>query len=226
MKRIGAVLLVLTLTLLTSGERQPPTNAGPPPPGMVLVAAGPFWMGSNDKDADEDSRPLRQISLPAFYIDRTEVTNADFAKVFPDHGFAPGHGSDPVTHVTRAQAEAYLRTLGKRLPTSAEWEKAARGTDGRRYPWGNQYDSSRAHAGRALTHSTNSCALARMKPVGSFPLGASPYGCLDMAGNAWEWVADDYPSRPPRQIIRGGAYGYAERWLRTYAFAIEETGIT
>ncbi len=196
---------------------------------MVYVPPGPFWMGSNDTDADEDTKPMRQVKLGGFFIDRTEVTNAQYRRVFKNHTYPSGQDDMPVTHVTRADAEAYLRALGKRLPSSAEWEKAARGTDGRRYPWGNAYDASRAWVGKP-THqappSSNLCALVRFAKVGSYPTGASPYGCLDMIGNAWEWVADDYPSKPPRQVIRGGAYGYSERFLRTYAFALEETGIT
>lgn len=181
-------------------------------------------MGSDDAEADADVKPQRKQHVEAFYIDLTEVTNAEFKRVFSEHRYPEGEDDHPATGMTREQAEQYLSTLGKRLPSSAEWEKAARGTDGRRYPWGDKLETGRAHLGRP--HDSSGCAFNQRKPVGSLPDGASPYGCLDMAGNAWEWVADDLPGDPPLQIIRGGAFGYAERFSRTYAFAIEQRGVT
>ncbi|MBI3929823.1 MAG: SUMF1/EgtB/PvdO family nonheme iron enzyme [Armatimonadetes bacterium] len=214
-------LLLLGLADFPSPESDAARLEAGTPPGMVLVSAGEFWLGSNDPDAEDDVSPLKQVTLPAFYVDRTEVTNAQYRQVFPDHRFPAGQEQHPVTGVTRDEAEKYLKAVGKRLPTCAEWEKAARGTDGRRYPWGDELDPGRAHLGRPRQHET--CSFNQVKPVGSFPAGASPYGCLDMAGNAWEWVADDAPGG--LQIIRGGAFGYPERQCRVYAWALEQPGV-
>ena len=191
---------------------------------MLAVPAGEFWMGSDEADADPLVKPRRKIKLALFYIDRCEVTNQDYARFNPKFQFPEGQERHPVTHLTREQAQAYLKTLGKRLPTAAEWEKAARGPDGRRYPWGNDWDESKGHLGRGNLHKV--CGLGRLKPVGSYPQGASPYGCLDMCGNAWEWVSDDLPGTQKREMIKGGAYGYREHYCRSYAYATEDEGMT
>jgi formylglycine-generating enzyme required for sulfatase activity len=191
---------------------------------MVLVPAGAFIQGSDDADAEIAVKPAHKVTLPAFYIDRCEVTNQDYRKWKPDHSYPKGQDLCPATHQTREQAQQYLASLGKRLPSGAEWEKAARGTDGRRYPWGNQWDPSKGHLGQE--HLKQMCGVGRLKPVGSFPAGVSPYGCQDMCGNAWEWVSDNDPGPPVRPIIRGGAYGYKEFNCRTYAFTVEDEGGT
>jgi len=177
-----------------------------PPEGMVFVPAGWFTMGSDGPNADEDERPERSVFLPAFFIDKHEVTNRDWKRFRRNHTYPEGADDLPVTHVLKHEAEAYARSVGKRLPTGAEWEKAARGADGRIYPWGDEFE-----AGRCNVDTSDG-----LKPVGSYPAGASPYGCLDMAGNAWEWVAEDFRDRNAfglsvgvrRGIIRGGAHGY------------------
>ncbi len=216
------VVLALTVMLLAFLAWPRPTS--PLPPEMVFVPAGAFLSGSDDPDADPDVRPARQVTVPAFYIDRREVTHAEYRRFKPSHVIPAGAENFPITHLTRAEARAYLAAVGKRLPTSAEWEKAARGPDGRRYPWGNQWDPTRAHVGeRSDLRARGVCGLPRQVAVGSFPSGASPYGCLDMCGNAWEWVADDLHGL---ELIRGGAFGYAERHCRTYAFGVEGTGMT
>ena len=140
---------------------------------MVLVPAGEFGFGGDKQ----------RISLPAFYIDRTEVPNAEYAKFcratsrpLPE-GFAADRPDYPVVNVTIADARAFAGWAGKRLPNPAEWEKAARGADGRTFPWGNEHDPSRANVG---TH--------ELRPVKDFAGGASPFGALQMVGNVWEFV--------------------------------------
>jgi len=190
------------------------------PTGMVFIPAGDFVMGSNDGDSNEE--PVHTVYLDAFYIDRCPVTNAEYKKFVdatrhraPKHwknGRIPNGKEDhPVVNVSWDNASIYARWAGKRLPTEAEWEKAARGTDQRKYPWGNSLDGdlfSSSEAGRGDTTA-----------VGSYPGGASPYGVLDMAGNVWEWVADWYgsyssssqrnptgPSYGQHRVMRGGAW--------------------
>ncbi len=206
------------------------------PVGMVYIPGGTCLIGTNDTDADEDVKPQRKVIVPSFYMDRTEVTNDDYKKLIPTHTFPDGEGHLPVTNVTYAEAETYARLAGKRLPTDDEWEKAARGTDGRRYPWGNDWDpdrvSKRAHSSgsESLIAKKRSpqCAIgpSRVQPVSSVKGGDSPYGCVDMAGNAWEWVQGFYNNNPEQRILRGGAVGYAEGACRTYNRAIEGTGST
>jgi formylglycine-generating enzyme required for sulfatase activity len=199
---------------------------------MVYVPAGEFLMGSSDDDPDAapDEKPQHTVYLDAFWIDKTEVTNAQYRKCVEagaceeprcwddDRYSAP---DQPVVCVTREAAQAYAVWAGGRLPTEAQWEKAARGTDGRIYPWGDSaLDCTKANCGR--------CAEGPL-PVGSHPDGASPYGVLDMAGNVWEWVADwyaeDYYSRSPDRnpqgpdtgdhlVWRGGSFGSKERDVR------------
>jgi formylglycine-generating enzyme required for sulfatase activity len=165
-------------------------------------------------------QPVHTVYLDAFYIDKTEVTNAQYRECVEVGACGAPSGSyydnalyaqHPVVWVNWNEANNYCRWAGKRLPTEAEWEKACRGTDGRTYPWGEGIDCGYAQyadcAGKTLL-------------VGSRPKGASPYGALDMAGNVWEWVADRYdldyysqsPERNPpgpdsgeRRVIRGGS---------------------
>ena len=202
---------------------------------LVLVPAGPFAMGSS----------RREIVLAAFYIDRTPVTNEQFHAFVKATGYAPdddgsarflqhfrngkpprGEEKHPVTYVSWTDAKAYAAWAGKRLPTEAEWEKAARGTDGRKYPWGKA-DPTPSHA-----------SFGNQKrgpvPVGSFPDGVSPYGVHDMAGNVWEWCEDVFdedfyesgpthnprlvhPARRAQLVMRGGSWMYDASSLRTWA---------
>jgi formylglycine-generating enzyme required for sulfatase activity len=176
-----------------AGAEMPKTIMGKDGAPMVLVPAGAFLMGSLDGDADE--RPPRQVTLPAFYMDQFEVTHEQYAKFLQ----ATGHkapvdwpkgqmpvklAKHPVVNVTFADAAAYAKWAGKRLPTEAEWEKAARGTDGRVFPWGNQAQGKKTASGPEAKEHT--------WPVGSYPDDVSPYGCFDMAGNAWEWTSTWY----------------------------------
>ena len=140
---------------------------------MVLVAAGPFLFGQKKE----------QAQLPSFYVDRTEVTNAAYSQ-FCDgthHRLPPYFPADkpgyPVVNVTIEDAKAFAAWAGKRLPKALEWEKAARGTDGRLYPWGETPDKARANVG-----------TGELEPADDFVGGASPYGASQMIGNAWEFV--------------------------------------
>ncbi|HEU4754573.1 MAG TPA: SUMF1/EgtB/PvdO family nonheme iron enzyme, partial [Armatimonadota bacterium] len=178
---------------------------------MVLVPAGPFTMGSESGSPDE--KPARTLTLPAFYIDRTEVTNEQYARFVQATGHAappdwPGRAPDPkklrlpVVNVSWYDASAYARWAGRRLPTEAEWEKAARGPDGRLLPWGAQWDDRKANV-------EGKSGDLPLKPVGSYPEGAAPCGALDMVGNAWEWTADwydRYPGNPVPSVHYGEKY--------------------
>lgn len=169
---------------------------------LVYVPAGEFIMGSPDDDpqAFGNEKPEHKVNLPAFWIDRTEVTNAQYQLCVEagnctppatvDSATRPGYYTDPtyaghpVIWVNWRQATAYCEWAGRRLPTEAEWEKAARGADGRAYPWGNQPpDNTLLNFNLAAGDTTR---------AGSFPNGASPYGALDMSGNIVEWVEDYY----------------------------------
>jgi formylglycine-generating enzyme required for sulfatase activity len=197
---------------------------------MILIPAGPFRMGS---EKFEEEGPVHEVHLDAFYIDQYEVTNAQYKRFLeathhrpPLTWGKPGFNEPdhPVTGVSWEAATEYAAWVGKRLPTEAEWEKAARGTDSRLYPWGNKWDEGkcRSAAGKTLPMGPAS--------VGSYPHGISPYGCHDMAGNVWEWCSDwfmpDYYSqsayRNPKgplegswHILRGGGWDSAPNEVRT-----------
>ncbi|MEW6304127.1 MAG: SUMF1/EgtB/PvdO family nonheme iron enzyme, partial [Verrucomicrobiota bacterium] len=223
-------------------QRQVAQEYEPPPPGMVFVPAGEFLMGSDDPEAEPDERPLRKVFVPAFYIDRHEVTNREYKQFKPDYKYPAGQDDMPVTFVLKPDAEAYCRFIGKRLPTGAEWEKAARGADGRRYPWGNEFNPAFCNLRKPAAKTDpdgKACLLPNANergklPPGSFPQGASPYGCQDMAGNVWEWVSDNFYDRgmfgfksgEPRGVIRGGAYGYSSRQGRASYQGLEALNTT
>ena len=186
---------------------------------MILIPAGEFIVGSIEREGYSDEHPPVTVDLDAFYIDWCEVTNAQFTLFMEATGHsAPKYWHDerysrpeqPVVGVTWHDAAAYAKWAWKRLPTEAEWEKAARGTDGRMYPWGNEWDS--------LKCNSNIGANGRQSPapVANFREGASPYGVMDMAGNVWEWCADWYGSnysRGPRKNPKGPDFS-GERVLR------------
>ena len=156
---------------------------------MVYVPAGDFLMGSPAGQGDEEEQPQHTVYLDAFWIDRTEVTNAQYNQcvasgVCTGGNAAPEWAKYPVTDISWNQAQAYCSWAESRLPTEAEWEKAARGTDGRMYPWGEGIDCNR------VRYDGEGCSGSVVLPVGSVPAGASPYGALDMAGNVAEWVTD------------------------------------
>ena len=185
---------------------------------MVFIPAGEFLMGSDSLSSENDERPMRKEFITAFYLDRYEVTNLQFKKFKLEHTFVESEDQFPVTKVFKEEAKMYCESLGKRLPLGMEWEKAARGTDGRAFPWGNNLENGKANI------RMNSREITSLKPVGSFPEGVSPYGCFDMSGNVWEWVSDEYKNswflsshsqNVTRAIVRGGAYRYSAYQART-----------
>lgn len=177
------------------------------PPGMVLIPAGEFIMGFDQGAPDE--RPRRKVDIPAFFMDKFEVTNQEFKRVFPDHAFERGKENHPVVSASWEEASEYAKAVGKRLPTEEEWEKAARGPDGWEYPWGNEFDPELCNSAEKLT--------IGVEEVGKYRAGASPYGCMDMAGNAYEWTSSFYNAYPGNtdiekdyglifRVLRGGSY--------------------
>jgi formylglycine-generating enzyme required for sulfatase activity len=195
------------------------------PEGMVLIPAGEFWMGA--EDGLQDARPFHRVYLSSYWFDQYEVTNAQYRQcmegggctspkdrqTFEDHQRA----EHPVTNITWNQARSYCQWQGKRLPTEAEWEKAARGTDGRRYPWGNDGEAVKHHMrNRELPASASGGDLA-----GRQAATASPYGVFGLIGSVSEWVKDWYaedfyqtspardpqgPSRGSFRVLRGGEW--------------------
>ena len=201
----------------------------PAPAGMVVVPAGSFLMGSDHPGAEDDERPMRYVFVKAFYIDKHEITNATYQRYVPGHHYPEGNGNLPITGVLRDEAERFCRLMGKRLPTNAEWEKAARGTDGRTYPWGDDLLYGRANIRYDGSKPT------WLMPVGSFPLGISPSGCYDMSGNVWEWVINDVSGLSAfetgsgkfvRGIVRGGAFRYSPYQARTSYQGFEDPALT
>lgn len=218
----------------TPTPTQTPTHTPTPTPTRVdgpkvLIPEGNFMMGSDDEHPD--AKPQHQVYVEAFRIGKHEVSNEEY-KQFTDatghkvpyvetdwadpynwnpvtRAYPAGKARYPVVLVSWDDAKAYCHWAGKRLPTEAEWEKAARGTDGRRYPWGDGWDHTKANTfegGRGET-----------SPVGMYPEGASPYGALDIAGNVWEWTEskyEPYPGNPywtemfekDRRVLRGGSW--------------------
>lgn len=186
---------------------EPPKPTAPVvPEGMVLVTAGNYTVGRDD--ASDLEKPQHAVTLPAYLIDRTEVT-CDAYKQFIEatnhkppvnwqgNNFPTGRANYPVTGITWQDAADYAAWAGKRLPTEAEWEAAARGPEGRRYPWGNEWLPGQANIGVKAGEPTadNQYPLQVME-VGGYPQGASPAGALDMVGNVWEWTADEFKFYP------------------------------
>ena len=241
-----ALFFLLTLFAFTVASHAQTTAVGANSfSKMVLVPEGHFAMGSNN--GPEDEKPEHRVFVTSFLMDVLPVSNADFAKFLNARGLKNhleqsfyddddrdarihqqnsiwqadvGYATHPVNEVSWVGARDYCNWLNKRLPTEAEWEKAARGTDSRQYPWGNtKPNHKRALYGAAYNSSA---------PVDAFPEGASPYGVLDLSGNQWEWVASAYRPYPysaddgrenqmpgPVRSTRGGGHDSSEDELTT-----------
>jgi formylglycine-generating enzyme required for sulfatase activity len=228
-RRVTALLVVGVIVALVGApsSSKPAVHPGADDVEMVEIPAGTFMMGSEDDDADRDERPTARIFVDTFRIDKVEVTNGHYVRCVAAGQCTVPVGGDPaeraradqpVTILSWRQAAAYCRWAGKRLPTEAEWEKAARGPDGRRYPWGEAFEPDRANAGHTLG----------LGPVGQHPAGASPYGVLDMAGSVWEWTSSLYrpypydpsdgredPDARGARVNRGGSWYYRAWYVRT-----------
>ena len=230
---------------------------------MVLIPEGKFTMGSDQDEPGE--RPAHLVYLDSYYIDRYEVTNAQFTDFLNAVGETTSdlgetlidlHGRDvwirrwgstfeltlqeyanhPVIQVSWYGARSYCEWASMRLPTEAEWEKAARGSDGRTYPWGEDLPADRANYGFDGIYGD----IGGVKPVASYPHGASPYGVHDMAGNVWEWVWDWWdrtyytrsqlrnpqgPEVGANKVLRGGSWMLPKRYLRSsFRFGLVPTG--
>ena len=251
----GTPTLAVEGTPESTPVKLPPTPTKVPPPptptplptevaeeeAMVAIPAGEFLMGSDHGI----ERPPHQVLVEGFEIDKFEVTNKQFERFVTETGYeteaekagepqswltyAQDKPQHPVVKVTWNDAVAYCEWAGKRLPTEAEWEKAAKGTEGYTYPWGNEWDSTKANTREAGYRGTTI--------VGSLPDGASPYGVMDMVGNVREWVSDwfkAYPGYPggdneaqyfgeKYRVIRGGGwFEETELATTTHRFASSE----
>jgi len=190
---------------------QAPGPRPPAPPDMVFIPAGSFLMGSKPTDGvvgmeiGVDELPQHRVDLPGYFIDRYEVTVGAYRafvtatgrrppRIWTDKLYPAPSDDHPVVDVNWFDADAYCRWAGKRLPTESEWEKAARGADGRRWPWGNQWASGAANIQGDRRNWT--------APVGSYPLDHSLYGVFDMAGNAMEWTDSWYTAYPGSTLKR------------------------
>jgi iron(II)-dependent oxidoreductase len=189
---------------------------------MNMVTAGQFWMGSSlEESKNGTEKPRHKVYLATYYIDKSPVTNQAYRKFIMETGhpeppfWADPHYNNPtqpVVGVSWNDAVAYAKWANKRLPTEAEWEKAAKGKDSLLYPWGNEFNAGLTNV---------DYVMAQTSRVDQFPGGASPYGCLDMIGNVWEWCLDWFdenyyatspsenpagPAKGERKVIRGGAW--------------------
>jgi formylglycine-generating enzyme required for sulfatase activity len=228
---------------------------------MRLVPSGTFLMGSNDQFVQNAVRMCREsggndpcvysefsnelpehaVDVDAFYMDVTEVTNARY-RACVDAGDcaapsnrryfnAPQYDNFPVVYVSWYDARQYCLSVGERLPTEAEWEKAALSNDSRPFPWGHVWDPARTNSEEQGGN--------RLRPAGQFPSGASPFGILDLSGNVWEWVSDwydplyyqdspiDNPQGPPEgsdKVLRGGGFSNFVHYVRTTNRGFEPPG--
>lgn len=181
------------------------------PEEMVYIPAGEFIMGDADESGTQGGKPVQS---GAYFIDRYEVSHEAYKKFLPQHSFNPKKARWPVVFVTYAEAEAFCQAEGKRLPSEIEWEKAARGTDGRKWPWKIFID-----------HPNNGFSGFMPEPVDKRSDWISPYGIYGMGHNVWEWVTDDYMLAGQVEkfkVVRGGllqthlTIKFSPSWFRNW----------
>ena len=200
------------------------------PEGMALIPAGEFIMGSDDTEIENaikksgakakwysDEKHKRKINLSSFYIDIHEVTNSNYKKFDLNHSFPSNRAKHPVVNIKWDKANGYCKWAGKRLPSEEEWEKAARGTDGRIYPWGNEFDrlmcnsyesglGGSARVGQFAQETSGSTVFGGTTEVDKYNDGKSPYGLYDMSGNVWEWTDTLYNQEKELRVLKGGSW--------------------
>jgi formylglycine-generating enzyme required for sulfatase activity len=243
-------VLTIAVALATTGSVQsesklPTRLKGRDGAEMILIPGGRFVFGRQPDATErlirslgeemlpsyESELPEKTMELPDFYIDKYEVTNDLYTKFLNSTKRSQGRLSEyksfsmprqPVVGIGWSAAEGYCEWAGKRLPTEIEWEKAARGTDGRTWPWGDQREETRFNGRTAANRSP--------VEVGSFPAGDSPYGVSDMAGNVWEMTTSHWPNeRSKSRVMKGGSYRQTLAGVRVtvrWAVQNEEVGAT
>lgn len=199
------------------------SRLGDSPNEMILIPAGEFIRGTNNRLPDEG--PEHRMQVKAFYIDKYEVTNLQYLRFVSETGRKPpqhfvhgrppeGKDDHPVVYVSWFDAKRYCEWAGKRLPDDKEWEKAARGTDGRTYPWGEEFSIEWVNS---PVRWGNLNLIGDTTPVGAFPKGVSPYGLYDTSGNVWEWTSSRYEAYPGNKrksenyggnyrVLKGGSW--------------------